>query len=404
MPLPITIEELNSLLPLPVQGPLTNQQLRASSFSVKFDGAQPVVGPLTHAELRSTPLAVTTDPNKPFMVTFEPGYGAATEEKQPAPMPPGSPSNEALTVQGHPLMTPLLVTLTSSSSSGLTDAQLRTSAVPVSLATLPALAAGAAVIGHVIVDTAPTTAVTAASLPLPSGAATSAKQDTGNTSLSSIDGKITTVNTGAVVVSSSALPSGAATSAKQDTGNTSLSSIDGKITAVNTGAVTISAALPAGSNVIGHVIADTGSTTAVTGNVTVVQPTGTNLHVVVDSAPAVTGTVTANAGTNLNTSLLALEAGGNLALSAAYLLAIGNQNANIVTATQTTATAGSTSTKQDTINTTLGTLYSNDTQNVLPVLQAMLAEMRIQTLMLQMAFNIPDDMNSLRGDPNITLQ
>lgn len=50
---------------------------------------------------------------------------------------------------------------------------------------------------------------------LPSGAATSAKQDTGNTSLSSIDGKITAVNTGAVVVSSSALPSGAATAAKQ---------------------------------------------------------------------------------------------------------------------------------------------------------------------------------------------
>lgn len=52
---------------------------------------------------------------------------------------------------------------------------------------------------------------------LPTGAATSAKQDTGNTSLASIDGKITAVNTGAVVVSSSALPSGASTSAKQDT-------------------------------------------------------------------------------------------------------------------------------------------------------------------------------------------
>lgn len=45
--------------------------------------------------------------------------------------------------------------------------------------------------------------------------ATAAKQDTGNTSLASIDGKITAVNTGAVVVSSSALPSGAATAAKQ---------------------------------------------------------------------------------------------------------------------------------------------------------------------------------------------
>ena len=45
--------------------------------------------------------------------------------------------------------------------------------------------------------------------------ATAAKQDTGNTSLASIDGKITAVNTGAVVVASSALPSGASTAAKQ---------------------------------------------------------------------------------------------------------------------------------------------------------------------------------------------
>lgn len=83
---------------------------------------------------------------------------------------------------------------------------------------------------------------------LPTGAATSALQGTGNTSLSSIDGKITACNTGAVVVSSSALPSGGSTGAKQDTGNTSLASIDGKITAVNTGAVVISSsALPTGA-------------------------------------------------------------------------------------------------------------------------------------------------------------
>lgn len=49
------------------------------------------------------------------------------------------------------------------------------------------------------------------------------------------------------------------------------------------------ASLAAGTNVIGHVIADSGSTTAVTGTVTI------------------SGTVTANAGTNLNTSALALE-------------------------------------------------------------------------------------------------
>lgn len=107
------------------------------------------------------------------------------------------------------------------------------------------------------------------------------------------------------------LPTGASTEA-------TLASLNGKVTAVNTGAVTISAALPAGTNVIGHVIADSGSTTTVTGNVAVVQPTGTNLHTVVDSGtvtlsgtstisgtvavsnfPAtqpVSGTITANAG------------------------------------------------------------------------------------------------------------
>lgn len=52
---------------------------------------------------------------------------------------------------------------------------------------------------------------------LPSGAATSARQDTGNTLLSSLDSKVTAVNTGAVVVSSSALPTGAATAANQTT-------------------------------------------------------------------------------------------------------------------------------------------------------------------------------------------
>lgn len=56
-----------------------------------------------------------------------------------------------------------------------------------------------------------------------------------------------------VDVTRSALPAGASTAAKQDTGNTSLASIDSKITAVNTGAVTIAAALPAGTNNIGDV-------------------------------------------------------------------------------------------------------------------------------------------------------
>jgi hypothetical protein len=59
---------------------------------------------------------------------------------------------------------------------------------------------------------------------LPTGAATSALQGTGNTSLASIDGKIVTCNTGAVVISSSALPAGAAT-------ESTLSAMSGKLPA-----------------------------------------------------------------------------------------------------------------------------------------------------------------------------
>lgn len=113
---------------------------------------------------------------------------------------------------------------------------------PVSFGALPT---GNNVIGHVIVDTAPTTAVT--------GTFWQATQP----------------------VSFGSLP----------TGGNAIGSI------TNT-AFGVTGALPSGTNVIGHVINDTGSTTAVTGNVTVIQGTGTNLHVVVDTAPttAVTGT------------------------------------------------------------------------------------------------------------------
>ncbi len=66
--------------------------------------------------------------------------------------------------------------------------------------------------------------------------------------------------------------------------------------------VLVNAALPAGTAVIGHVIADSGSTTAVTGNVTVVQPTGTNLHVVVDTTS--TTAVTQATAANLNATVV----------------------------------------------------------------------------------------------------
>lgn len=120
------------------------------------------------------------------------------------------------------------------------------------------LSAGALTIGKVdqgtggasawkVDGSAVTQPVSAASLPLPTGAATEAKQDTGNSSLSSIDGKLgslgqkTMAGSAPVVIASDQstlpisaaslpLPTGAATSANQTTANASLSSIDSKLT------------------------------------------------------------------------------------------------------------------------------------------------------------------------------
>lgn len=74
-------------------------------------------------------------------------------------------------------------------------------------------------------DTQP---VSAASLPLPAGASTAGNQTTANTSLASIDTKLT--NPLPVSAASLPLPAGASTSALQTTGNTSLASIDTKLT------------------------------------------------------------------------------------------------------------------------------------------------------------------------------
>lgn len=146
--------------------------------------------------------------------------------------------------------------------------------------------------------------VTATTLPLPSGASTAARQDTGNTSLASIDGKITAVNTGAVVVSSSALPSGAATGAKQDTGNSSLASIDGKITAVNTGAVVVaSSALPSGASTGAKQDTEIASLASIDGKITAVN-TGA---VVVSSSALPSGAATDAKQDTGNSSLASID-------------------------------------------------------------------------------------------------
>lgn len=164
--------------------------------------------------------------------------------------------------------------------------------------------------GAVRTDSSNTTQpMSATSLPLPTGAATSTLQSTANTSLASIDGKITSCNTGAVVIASGSvsvsagtvsvsnfpatqpisatalpLPTGAATSANQtseltklDTLHTDITSSQVRTIAAGTavigkvgidqttpgttnlvsigtnGTVAINAAIPAGANTIGAV-------------------------------------------------------------------------------------------------------------------------------------------------------
>lgn len=121
------------------------------------------------------------------------------------------------------------------SGNGAASAALRVTVASDSTGTI-VIGAGANAIGSVTVTG--TTAISAASLPLPTGAATSAAQTTAQASLTSIDGKLTSVAvtgtffqaTQPVSAAALPLPTGAATSAAQTTAQTSLSSIDTKLT------------------------------------------------------------------------------------------------------------------------------------------------------------------------------
>lgn len=225
------------------------------------------------APLRVDPTGTTTQPISAAALPLP--AGAATSAKQPALGTAGSPSADVLTVQGVTSMTPL-----KTDGSGVTQ--------PIS-GTITANAGTG------------TFAISASSLPLPTGAATSALQTTGNASIASIDTKTPALVSGRVPVDGSGvtqpisgtvtaneggapwtvtgtgtagsaatgvltvqgiasmtalkvdgsavtqpvsaaslpLPTGAATSALQTTGNTSLGSIDTKTPALVGGRVPV---------------------------------------------------------------------------------------------------------------------------------------------------------------------
>lgn len=297
------------------------------------------------------------------------------------------------------------------STSSALDINLKTSSItlPVSLASTT-VTNTVTVSGTVTANAGTGTfAVSAASLPLPSGAATSAKQPAlgtagsasadvitiqgiasmvalkvdGSGTTQPVSGTITTtpptnastnitqfggtnISTGTgvggsgiprVTVSSDSFPatqavSGAVTANQGgtwtvqpgNTANTTAWKVDGSaVTQPVSGTITANAGTgnftvtqATGTNL--HAVIDAGSTTAVTGNVTVVQPTGTNLHVVVDTAPTtpVTGTITANqGGAPWSQNLIqvggsALSLGQALSVSSIPVVLASNQNTLVV--------------------------------------------------------------------------
>ena len=140
-----------------------------------------------------------------------------------------------------------------------------------------------------------TIAVSAASLPLPSGAATAANQQTDALTNTELRATPVVVDLGAnndVTVAALPLPSGAATSALQTTGNGILTTIDAD-TSILAGAVSgsemqvdVVGALPAGSNNIGKVVITDGTDDAAvvdssgspgTKGIVVLNPDGSNI-------------------------------------------------------------------------------------------------------------------------------
>lgn len=263
---------------LSVDGSAVTQPVSGSVSVSNFPSIQPVSQSGTWSTGRTWSLLNSTDSvNSVQSGTWNVGLSAGANTIGKVDQGLGGAS--AWKVDGSAVTQPVSIAGSVAVTGPLTDTQLRATAVPVS--------------GTVAVSG--TVPISAAALPLPSGASTSALQTTGNSSLSSIDTKTPALGQALAAASTPVvLPAAQITTLTPPT--------------------TVTVTQATGTNL--HAVLDTTSTTAVTQataanlNATVVQSSGANLHVNVDSAPstAVTGTVTANAGTNLNTSALALSA------------------------------------------------------------------------------------------------
>lgn len=158
-------------------GGLTNTELRATPVPVAVSGNVTVSNPtpqgLTDAQIRATPLPVSGT----ITVSNPTAVGLTDAQLRASAVP----------VSGT-------VAISNQVSQPLTDAQIRATALPVSIASMPTTP----VTGTFFQATQPVSAV---SLPLPTGAATSAAQTTGNNSLASIDGKFSSLGQKAMAAS-----------------------------------------------------------------------------------------------------------------------------------------------------------------------------------------------------------
>lgn len=201
----------------PVSGPATDAQLRATPLpvSVTFPGVQAIAGtvnvgnfpaPVTSISINNLPASQPV--TGAFFQATQPVSGPLTDAQLRASALPVSlafPASQAVTGAFYQATQPV--------SGPLTDTQLRATPVPVSgfPTTYP-------VTGTFWQATQP---VSLAAVPLPAGASTATLQGTTNTTLAAIQAAVTTP----------ALPSGSSTAALQTTGNASLASIDLKLTA-----------------------------------------------------------------------------------------------------------------------------------------------------------------------------
>lgn len=301
-------------------------QVPPQSTGLKLDTSELTVGANTVERERINISDPTTDVGLARVENSTPGasdYGLVTRPILPA-LPAGSnvighviaDSGSTTVVTGNVTAvqatgTNLHVVVDTAPTTAVTNAGLSNLDIALSTRTKPADQQ------HTIVDSGTLTAVTAITNALPAGTNVLGHviADTGSTT--AVTGNVTAVQaTGSNLhVAVDSAPTTAVTNAGLTNLDVALSTrtkpADQQHTIVDSGTLTavtaITNALPAGSNVIGHVIADSGSTTAVTGNVTVTQATGTNLHAVIDSGSttAVTGNVTVvqPTGTNLHAVL-----------------------------------------------------------------------------------------------------